>query len=239
MPARVPEPLPEHTIPSFPRAYRTLAAGFLLWLVPLIALGEWRGWGSLHVSEYGFFTRAAFVTFGGAYAVLTYVSQAAVGSYSWLTHVQMVDGLALAETTPGPLIMVLQFVGFMAGWNHPEGMTPAHSAVTGAMVTTYATFLPCFLFIFLGAPYVEVLRRNRHLSRALSGITASVVGVVLNLGVVLAATVIWRSGSAGGADWFAALMSVAAFCVLFFSRTDVVWVVLAGGALGLVRAFLA
>jgi len=232
------DPLPEHAVPSAKRTYRTLAAGFLLWIVPLVALAGWRGWGSLHVSAYGFFTRAAFVTFGGAYAVLTYVSQAAVGSYGWLTQAHMVDGLALAETTPGPLIMVLQFVGFMAGWNHAQGMDPAQSAVTGALVTTYATFLPCFLFIFLGAPYVEVLRNNRRLRGALGGITASVVGVVLNLGVVFATAVIWPNGLAGLVDWFAALASLAALGVLFFLKTDVVWVVLAGGLVGLARVFL-
>jgi len=237
-PAATLEPAPEHTVPSGRRAFRTLAVGLLLWIVPLFVLAGWRGWGSLHVSEYSFFTRAAFVTFGGAYAVLTYVSQAAVGSYAWLTQAQMVDGLALAETTPGPLIMVLQFVGFMAGWNHPQGMIPAQSAVTGALVTTYATFLPCFLFIFLGAPYVEVLRNNRHLTRALRGITASVVGVILNLGVVFALAVIWPGGLAAGADWFAALTGIAAFCVLIFLKADVVWVVLGGGVIGLARTFL-
>ncbi len=230
--------LPEHAVPSMARAARTLAVGLLLWIVPLVALAGWRGWGSLHMSEFKFFTQAALVTFGGAYAVLTYVSQAAVTSYGWLTQAQMVDGLALAETTPGPLIMVLQFVGFVAAWNHPEGLPPAQSAAMGALVTTYATFLPCFLFIFLGAPYVEILRRNRPLNRALSGITASVVGVVLNLGVVFATAVIWPRGLAGSADGFAALTGIAALCVLIFVKADVVWVVLAGGLLGLARALL-
>jgi len=113
---------------------------------------------------------------GGAYAVLAYVTQAAVGIFGWLSHTQAIDGLALAETIPGPLIMVLQFVGFMAGWNNPQGMSAALSGLTGALVTTYVTFLPCFLFIFLGAPYVEVLRGNKSLTGALAGITASVEG---------------------------------------------------------------
>ena len=121
----------------------------------------WRGWTSLHAQEYRFFTLAAFVTFGGAYAVLAYVTQVATTSLGWLTHAQAVDGLALAETTPGPLIMVLQFVGFMAGWNNPEGLSPVASAVVGALLTTYTTFLPCFLFILLGGPYVEVHSRQR------------------------------------------------------------------------------
>ena len=120
---------------------------------------------------------------------------------------QAIDGLALAETTPGPLIMVLQFIGFMAGWNNPQGLTPAMSGVIGALVTTYTTFLPCFLFIFLGAPYIEVLRGNKSLTGALTGITASVVGVILNLALVFGAAVIWPQGLQGGTNWFAALMS--------------------------------
>jgi chromate transporter len=233
-----PDLLPEHAVPSRRRTYRTLAVGLLLWIIPLIALAGWRGWGSLHIAEYAFFTQAALVTFGGAYAILTYVSQAAVSTHGWLTQAQMVDGLALAETTPGPLIMVLQFVGFMASWNHPEGMSPAASAVTGALVATYATFLPSFLFIFVGAPYVEALRNNQRIWRTLRGITASVVGVVLNLGVVFATAVIWPSGFSGGTDGFAAIIVVAAFCVLTFLKLDVLWVVLAGGLAGLARGFL-
>src|SRR5205085_6309860 len=121
---------------------RTLAVGLVLWALPLAGLVAWRGWGSLHVEEYKFFSLAALVTFGGAYAVLAYVTQAAAGVYGWITHTQAVDGLALAETTPGPLIMVLQFVGFMAAWNHPEGLNQTSSAITGALVATYTTFLP-------------------------------------------------------------------------------------------------
>ena len=233
-----PEPVPEHTIPSRRRTWRTFIIGMLLWIVPLVALAGWRGWESLYLSEYTFFTQAALVTFGGAYAVLTYVSQAAVGTYGWLTQAQMVDGLALAETTPGPLIMVLQFVGFMAGWNDPGGLTPVESAVTGALVATYATFLPCFLFIFVGAPYVEVLRHNLLVKRTLGGITASVVGVVLNLGVVFATAVVWPGGLAGGVDLFAALTGAAAFGVLVSLKLDVVWIVLAGGLVGLARGAL-
>jgi chromate transporter len=228
-------PPPVHTLPSRSRAFRTLAVGLVLWVLPLAALIAWRGWGSLPVQEYRFFTLAALVTFGGAYAVLAYVTQAAVGAYGWLTHAQAVDGLALAETTPGPLIMVLQFVGFMAGWNNPQGMSQTWSAVTGAVVTTYCTFLPCFIFIFLGAPYIEVLRGNRNLKGALTGVTASVVGVVLNLALVFGAAVIWPHGFTGGADCFAALMSVAAFIALYRFKADVLWVVLAGGLIGLVR----
>jgi len=209
-----------------------------LWTLPLLGLGAWRGWDSLHVQEYRFFTQAALVTFGGAYAVLAYVTQAAAGSYGWMTHVQAVDGLALAETTPGPLIMVLQFIGFMAGWNNPQGMTQTASAVTGALITTYVTFLPCFFFIFLGAPYIEVLRGNKNLTGALTGVTAAVVGVILNLALVFGAAVIWPHGFTGGTDWFAAAMGAAAFVALYRFKAAVLWVVLTGGLIGLGRVLL-
>ncbi|MCA1615388.1 MAG: chromate efflux transporter [Acidobacteria bacterium] len=231
-------PPPPHTLPSRARSLKVLAAGIILWLLPLLALVAWRGAGSLHAQEYRFFTQAALVTFGGAYAVLAYVTQAAAGSYGWLTQAQAVDGLALAETTPGPLIMVLQFVGFMAGWNNPQGMSQPASAVIGALVTTYATFLPCFVFIFLGAPYIEVLRGNKNLTGALTGITAAVVGVVLNLALVFGAAVIWPRGLAGGTDFFALIMSAVAFFALYKLKADVLWVVLAGGLIGLAWTLL-
>jgi len=233
-------PPPPHTVPSRTRALKVLAVGLVLWLLPL-ALLAWRmGGAGLHAQEYFFFTKAALVTFGGAYAVLAYVTQAVtVAPFEWLSPAQAVDGLALAETTPGPLIMVLQFVGFMAGWNHPQvGMSPAASGVVGALVTTYATFLPCFLFIFVGAPYIEVIRGNRSLAGALAGVTAAVVGVILNLALVFGAAVIWPRGLAGGPDWFALVLGALAFLALYRLKVDVLWVVLAGGLLGLARAFL-
>ena len=170
--------------------------------------------------------------------MLAYVTQAAVGSFGWLTQSQAVDGLALAETTPGPLIMVLQFIGFIAGWNHPEGLTMTLSGVIGALVTTYATFLPCFFFIFLGAPYIEVLRGNKDLTGTLTGITAAVVGVILNLALVFGAAVIWPHGVAGGTNWFAVIISGAAFVALYRFKADVLWVVLGGGLIGLARALV-
>jgi chromate transporter len=233
-------PAPEHTRPSRGRELRVAAAGLLLWLVPLAVLGAWLGWNGLHAGEYLFFTKAALVTFGGAYAVLAYVTQAVTHEpYNWLSPAQAVDGLALAETTPGPLIMVLQFVGFMAGWNNPApGLGPAASGVLGALVTTYVTFLPCFLFIFLGAPYIERLRGHRGLSGALAGVTAAVVGVILNLALVFGVAVILPGGLGGGPEWFAVLLGAAAFVALYRLKTDVLWVVLGGGAIGLFRALL-
>ena len=231
---------PEHTQPSRARVLRVLAVGFALWLLPFAAIIMWRGWGSLHAQEYRFFTQSALVTFGGAYAVLAYVTQAVTTApYNWLTPAQAVDGLALAETTPGPLIMVLQFVGFMAGWNNPaDGMSQTSSAILGALVTTYTTFLPSFLFIFLGAPYIEYLRGNKILTGALSGITSAVVGVILNLALVFGAAVIAPNGFSGNINWFAAVLTVAAFVALYRFKIDVLWVVVAGGLIGLARTFL-
>jgi chromate transporter len=206
--------------------------------LPFILVLAWRGRESLHAEEYLFFTKAALVTFGGAYAVLAYVTQVVTGARGWMTHTQAVDGLALAETTPGPLIMVLQFIGFMAGWNNPQGMQPVTSGIVGALITTYTTFLPCFLFIFIGAPYIEVLRGNRNLTGALSGITAAVVGVILNLALVFGAAVIWPQGLSGQINWFAAALSIISFVALYRFKLDVLWVVMAGGLIGLIRALL-
>jgi chromate transporter len=227
-----------HTVPAAARAWKILIIGLLLWATPFVIVVVWSGWQSLYAQVYRFFTLAALVTFGGAYSVLAYVTQAAVDVYGWLSRVQAVDGLALAETTPGPLIMVLQFVGFLAGWNHANGMHQTTSAVVCALLTTYATFLPSFFFIFLGAPYIEELRGNRHLTAALSGITAAVVGVVLNLALVFGVAVIWPAGFAHGTDWFAATLSVLAFLALYRAKLDVLWVVLLGGVIGFGRSWL-
>jgi chromate transporter len=230
---------PGHTLPNKIRTFKILATGLALWLLPFLALGLWRGFGSLHAQEYRYFTQAALVTFGGAYAVLAYVTQAlTTDPYNWLTRTQAVDGLALAETTPGPLIMVLQFIGFMAGWNNPGDMNQMASAITGALVVTYVTFLPSFLFIFVGAPYIEVLRGNKNLTGALTGVTAAVVGVVLNLALVFGAAVIFPNGLTGNIKWFSFVMSVAAFVALYKFKANVLWIVLLGGLIGLVRMFL-
>lgn len=215
---------------------RVWGTGIVLWIIPFAFLITALGWDDLHSHLYRFFTLAAFVTFGGAYAVLAYVTQAAVESYGWLTHAQAVDGLALAETTPGPLIMVLQFVGFMAGWNQAGNLAPATSAVVAALVTTYATFLPSFVFVFTGAPYIERVRGNVRLTAMLSGITAAVVGVVLNLALVFALAVIWPQGFAAGPDWFALAFGIVAAVLLLSHTLEVWWVILLGAALGLGRA---
>lgn len=230
---------PPHTQPSRARVLKILAVGVALWLLPFLALVAWQGWNSLHAQEYRFFTQSALVTFGGAYAVLAYVTQAVTTvPYNWITPVQAVDGLALAETTPGPLIMVLQFVGFMAGWNNPlPGMSQTESAILGALITTYTTFLPSFLFIFIGAPYIEYLRGNKILTGALSGITSAVVGVILNLALVFGATVIAANGFGGNINWFAVVLGIVAFVALYRFKIDVLWVVLLGGLIGLIKTF--
>jgi len=224
---------PPHARPSHSRLLRTLAAGFALWLLPWVLLAAWLGWNSLPLLQYRFFTGAALVTFGGAYAVLAYVTQAAVQAYGWITPAQALDGLALAETTPGPLIMVLQFVGFMSGWNHPGSLEPLASATLGAVVTTWTTFLPCFVLVFAGAPYMEILRGNKVLNGALSGVTASIIGVILNLALVLGAAVIMPAGLEGGISWFSACLSGAAFLALRRLRIDALWIILVGGLAGL------
>lgn len=181
------------------------------------------------------FTTSAFVTFGGAYAVLPFIAERAVETYHWLTPADMLNGLALAESTPGPLILVTQYVGFFAGWNHPGDLSPGMAGLIGAALTTYVTFLPCFFFIFAGAPYVEALIHNRAAAGALAAITAAVVGVILNLGVVLGEQVLLPGGQP---DRVALLVAAVALLALLRFKVAVHWLVLAGAALGLARMAL-
>jgi len=205
-----------------------------LWLVPLFAALAAFGRESVAVKLYLFFTQAAFVTFGGAYAVLAYVNQATVGA-GWITAAQAVDGLALAETTPGPLIMVLQLIGFMTGWQNAGGYDQTLFAVACALLVTFATFLPSFLFVFSGAPYVEWLQGNVRLSLALSLVTAAVVGVILNLSVVFGSAVLLTDA---GTNFVGIIIAAAAFAALYFFKVDVLLVVAAGGLLGLLSYLL-
>jgi chromate transporter len=172
-----------HTARSWRRSIAVLATCLVLWFGPVLAVATLFGRDSVFAAQGVFFSEAAVVTFGGAYAVLAYIAQRAVETFGWLNPGEMLDGLALAETTPGPLIMVVQFVAFVAAFRHPGDLSPYAAGVIGALLTTWVTFVPCFLWIFLGAPYVEALRSNRVLSAALSAITAAVVGVILNLSV--------------------------------------------------------
>jgi len=175
-----------HEPPSGRRALRILLVGLAMWFVPVAIAAALFGRGSVFVDQGLFFSGAAVVTFGGAYAVLSYVAHQAVTVFGWLKAGEMVRGLALAETTPGPLIMVVLFVAFVGAYRHPGSLDPWVAAVLASLLVTWVTFVPCFLFIFLGAPYVERLRDNHHLSSALTGITAAVVGVIANLAVFFA-----------------------------------------------------
>ncbi len=166
---------------SIARTVRTLAIGLVLWFAPIVILAAALGRDHVFVQQATFFSRAAVVTFGGAYSVLAYVAQQAVDVYGWLEPGQMLDGLGLAETTPGPLILVVQFVAYLGAFRHPGALDPWVAGVLGSLITLWVTFVPSFLWIFAGAPYVEMLRGNRALQAALSAITASVVGVILNL----------------------------------------------------------
>ncbi len=204
-------------LPLCPRASVGRAVGvtllcLVLWWLPVFGIAAWLGWQSTQAQQGLFFSQAALVTFGGAYAVLPYVAQQAVEKYAWLSHPQMMSGLALAETTPGPLIMVLQFVGFVGGWQHPGTLTPLAGAALGAFITTWVTFLPCFLFIFLGGPHIEQLRDQPRLSAALTAITAAVVGVILNLSVQFGSHALGLAS--GGFDLFVAVVALAAFIAM-------------------------
>jgi chromate transporter len=186
------EDLPAHARPSARQSLTAAGIWLVLWLTPVAVLLVMFGSGDVFSQIAVFFSKMAMVTFGGAYAVLAYVAQQAVESYHWLKPGEMLDGLGMAETTPGPLIMVLQFVGFMAAFRTPGSLSPLLAGTLGGLLATWVTFTPCFLWIFLGAPYVETLRGNRALSAALAAITAAVVGVILNLAVWFAIHTMFR-----------------------------------------------
>lgn len=214
------------------RALKVIAVCGTLWWLPVFAVGACFGYDHILFKQGLFFSKAAMMTFGGAYAVLPYVSQQAVENFGWVSAPQMLDGLGLAETTPGPLIMVLQFVGFLGGWKFPEPLSPLATATLGALITTWTTFLPCFLWIFLGAPHIEQMRGNTKLTAALSAITAAVVGVVLNLAIWFGLHVLLPTGAP--VNWFGVVVSAAAFAGIVKWKWDVIPVVLGAGTLGLI-----
>jgi chromate transporter len=184
--------LPSHAHPSAARALRVGALWLALWLIPVAVIVGALGADNVYANIAVFFSKMAVVTFGGAYAVLAYVAQQAVQTYHWVTPAEMLNGLGMAETTPGPLIMVLQFVGFMAAFRAPATLSPLLAGALGGLLATWVTFAPCFLWIFVGAPYIETLRANKALSGALAAITAAVVGVVMNLAIWFAIHTIFR-----------------------------------------------
>jgi chromate transporter len=241
------EELPEHARPTVARALRASSVWLVLWLVPVIVIVASLGSGNVFSQIAVFFSKMAMVTFGGAYAVLAYVAQQAVENYGWLKPGEMLDGLGMAETTPGPLIMVLQFVGFMAAFRDPGGLSPMVAGTLGGLLATWVTFTPCFLWIFLGAPFIEVLRGNTALNGALSAITAAVVGVVLNLAIWFALHTVFREVTpirgygfafdlpvlASVAPWALAL-SIAAIIAIFRFKVGMITTLLACSAVGIV-----
>jgi chromate transporter len=241
-------PLPEADAATGPtarwaggrRALKVILVCLALWWMPVLIAGLLQGWSGVLVREGVFFSKAAMVTFGGAYAVLPYVGREAVETFGWLTAPQMLDGLGLAETTPGPLIMVVQFVGFLGGWNQAGGLPPLVMATLGAAITTWTTFVPCFLWIFLGAPHLERLRSNAQLNAALTAVTAAVVGVVLNLAVWFAGQVFFGREQVGrnGIDWLAVGIAAVTFVALERFKANVVLVVVASGLAGLVAGWM-
>ena len=219
------------------RAGRVLAMGLVFWVVPWFVLTRFGEDAKLFQELYLFFTQAALVTFGGAYAVLSYVTQAAVEQFHWLSRPEVIDGLALAEATPGPLIIVLQYVGFLAGWNDPAGLSRGLSGTVGAMVTTYATFLPSLTLVFLGAPYVDRVRSLPRLAGALRAIGAAVTGVIASLGLDYGLAVLLPSGSSTSPDLFA-LTSIIAAAIALRLGLNLGIVLLAGVAVGFLHHFI-
>jgi chromate transporter len=226
--AAISDHAPAHTMPSTARAIRIIVIMLALWFGPLLALRVSQGAESIYFTEGLFFSKTAVVSFGGAYAVLAYVAQQAVEVFGWLQPGEMLDGLGMAETTPGPLIQVVQFVGFMGAYRNPGALDPMLAGVFGSIVTTWVTFVPCFLWIFLGAPYIEYLRGNKALTTALSGITAAVVGVILNLAVWFSLQTIFERVNEihfgalrllapvwGTVDWASLLIAAGAFIAMF------------------------
>lgn len=237
------EAIPAHARNAGKWSFGMAAILLVLWLAPLAALLLAFGPGNVFSEIAVFFSKMAVVTFGGAYAVLAYVAQQAVENYGWLRPGEMLDGLGMAETTPGPLIMVTQFVGFMGAFRAPGDLPPLLAGTLGGLLTTWVTFTPCFLWIFLGAPYIEALRSNRALSAALATITAAVVGVILNLAVWFALHVLFgevREVRAFGAtldvpvlasvNLAALALAIVALLAVFRFRLGTLWV-LAGCAL--------
>ena len=234
-------PSPEHARFKWSRFAGVLIVGLGLWAAALAALLALYGTGGILTQMAWFFTKAALLTFGGAYAVLPYVVQGAVEHYHWLTASQMIDGLALGETTPGPLIMVVAFVGFVGGWNAQVfgAENLALAGATAALAVTFFTFLPSFLFILIGGPLVETTHRQPHLTAPLTGITAAIVGVILNLALFFAWHVLWPAGFDGRFEWPLLALGIAALIALFRFRVGIVLVIAACGIAGLALRLLA
>ena len=228
-------PTPAHAIFKWSHLLKVLIVGMLLWLIPMAYLTLVYGWENTLTQMGWFFTKAALLTFGGAYAVLPYVYQGAVDSYNWLTPLQMVDGLALGETTPGPLIMVVAFVGFIGGYIKAV-FGPEHLFMAGAVaasLVTWFTFLPSFIIILTGGPLIETTHNDLKFTAPLTAITAAVVGVILNLALFFGYHVLWPKGFSGTFDWISALIALAAAIALFRFKQNVIHVIAACAVVGL------
>lgn len=229
--------IPDHAQFRWAKFVKVLAIGLAIWAVTIGFLTLKYGWTGAYTQMGWFFTKAALLTFGGAYAVLPYVYQGAVDHYHWLTATQMIDGLALGETTPGPLIMVVTFVGFVGGWGTQVFGTdaPFLSALLAALVVTLFTFLPSFVFILLGGPLIESTHGNLKFTAPLSAITAAVVGVILNLAVFFAHHVFWHSsGTTGKLDYFAIILTLVAMLAIFRFKVGVIPIILGCGITGMI-----
>lgn len=228
-------PTPAHAVFTWSRLAWVLLGGVLLWGVPMAGLTLLYGWDSTLTQMGWFFSKAALLTFGGAYAVLPYVYQGAVDAYHWLTPLQMMDGLALGETTPGPLIMVVAFVGFVGGYGKavfgPESLFLA-GAVAACLVTWF-TFLPSFIFILGGGPLIETTHNDLKFTAPLTAITAAVVGVILNLALFFGYHVLWPQGLGGSIDWMSALIALLAAIALLRFQRNIIHVIAACAVLGL------
>lgn len=233
-------PTPSHALFSWNKLWRIAGIGLAIWFAAMLALVALYGWEATLTQMGWFFTKAALMTFGGAYAVLPYVFQGAVEHYQWLSPTQMIDGLALGETTPGPLIMVVTFVGFVGGWmTHALGVDAIFaSAFAAASVVTFFTFLPSFIFIFMGAPFIETTHGNLKFTAPLSAITAAVVGVILNLALFFAYHVFWPTGFEGAVDWPSVLLTIVASIAIFRFKVGVIPVIITSGVLGMIWKLL-
>ncbi len=228
-------PTPAHATFSIKRMVHIALLGVGIWFATMVMLILFNGWDGALTQMAWFFTKAALMTFGGAYAVLPYVYQGAVEHYHWLTPIQMIDGLALGETTPGPLIMVVTFVGFVGGWVSQVFGADAifASAIVAASIVTFFTFLPSFILIFMGAPFIETTHGNLKFTAPLSAITAAVVGVILNLALFFAYHVFWPAGLESAIDWFGIALTALAMIAIFRFKMNVIYLILASGILGM------
>lgn len=227
-------PTPDHAMFKWGRLLKFLMIGLLIWLLTMMGLVIWFGWEAMYTQMAWFFTKAALLTFGGAYAVLPYVYQGAVSHFEWLTPLQMMDGLALGETTPGPLIMVVAFVGFVGGWGSDLLNNQLLSATLAACIVTFFTFLPSFVFIFVGAPFIESTQQNLKLTVPLTAITAAVVGVIVSLAMFFAQHIIWPHGLNGAVDMVSGLAVFVAGIILFKFKPNIMLFIAGFATFGLI-----